>query len=152
MSEFDVGELLSEVVDGFRPISDAKSQELISSSPARPVVVRADRDRLGQVMINLLSNASKYSPIGENIHLTARRWKDRIYFSVADQGMGISNEDKEGLFTLFFRADNEVTRSVPGTGIGLYIVKTIVELHGGKIEAKSPPGGGTAINFYIPGA
>jgi PAS domain S-box-containing protein len=152
LTDFNVDELLSEVVDGFKPISDAKSQELISSSPAQPVVIRADRDRLSQVMINLLSNASKYSPNGENIHLTARRWKDRIYFSVTDQGMGISNEDKEGLFTLFFRADNEETRSVPGTGIGLYIVKTIVDLHGGKIEAKSPPGGGTSIIFYIPGA
>ena len=84
-------------------------------------------------MINLLSNASNYSPKGEKIHLTARRWKDRIYFSVTDHGMGISHKDKEGLFTLFFRADNEETRSVPGTGIGLYIVKTIVDLHGGKI-------------------
>ena len=152
MTEFDVGDLLVEVVDGFRPISDAKSQELISSSPTRPIVIRADRDRLVQVMINLLSNASNYSPKGEKIHLTARRWKDRIYFSVTDHGMGISHKDKEGLFTLFFRADNEETRSVPGTGIGLYIVKIIVDLHGGKIEANSPPGGGTAINFYIPGA
>jgi len=152
LTEFDVDELLSEVVHGFGPIFDAKSQELISSSPARPAVIRADRDRLAQVIINLLSNASKYSPNGEKIHLTARRWKDRIYFSVTDQGMGISDQDKEGLFALFFRADNEETRSVPGTGIGFYIVKTIVDLHGGKIDANSPPGDGTAISFYIPGA
>jgi len=152
LTEFDVDELLSEVVHGFGPIFDAKSQELISSSPARPAVIRADRDRLAQVIINLLSNASKYSPNGEKIHLNARRWKDRIYFSVTDQGMGISDQDKEGLFALFFRADNEETRSVPGTGIGFYIVKTIVDLHGGKIDANPPPGGGTAISFYIPGA
>jgi len=75
--------------------------------------------------------------------------KDKDEDRVTDQGMGISDKDKEGLFTLFFRAGNEETRSVPGTGIGLYIVKTIVDLHGGKIEAKPPPWGRSAINFYI---
>lgn len=151
-SEFDAGDLLTEIVVGFAPISDAKSQTIIASSPGKPVGVRADRDRISQVMTNLLSNASKYSPDCSEIAVAARRWRDRLYVSVTDHGIGISAEDRESLFSLFFRADNEETRSVPGTGIGLYIVKTIIDLHHGKIEAKAPPEGGTSIEFYIPGA
>ena len=152
MFEFDVGDFLSEIVDGFKPISDAKSQALITATPAQPAIIRADRDRLAQVMTNLLSNASKYSAKGEQIEVTARRWKERIYYSVTDQGIGISQEDQDSLFSLFFRADNEETRADPGTRIGLYIVKTIVDLHEGKIKASSTPEGGTTISFYIPGA
>ena len=152
MSEFDVGELVTEVVDGFLPISDAKSQPIARSVPGRPVRLRADRDRLLQVLTNLLSNASKYSPSEALIQIAARRWKDRLYFSVTDRGFGISNEDRESLFTLFFRADNEETRTEPGTGIGLYIARSIVELHDGKITVTSPPGGGTTVSFYVPGA
>jgi signal transduction histidine kinase len=152
MSEFNAGEMLTEVLDGFRPITDAKSQEIISSFPSRPVSIRADRDRLAQIMTNLLSNASKYSPNGAEIGVSARRWKDRLYFSVTDHGIGISDEDRKSLFTLFFRADNVETRAIPGTGIGLYIAKTIIDLHGGRIEVRPPTGDGTTMGFYVPGA
>lgn len=152
VSEFNAGEMLAEVLDGFRPITDAKSQEIVSSFPSKPVGIRADRDRLAQIMTNLLSNASKYSAKGAQIDVSARRWKDRLYFSVTDHGIGISDDDRKSLFTLFFRADNEETRAVPGTGIGLYIAKTIVDLHGGKIEARPPMGDKTTISFYVPGA
>ena len=103
-------------------------------------------------MTNLRSNASKHSPREALVQSAARRWKDRLYFSVTDRGFGISNEDRESLFTLFFRADNEETRTEPGTGIGLYIARSIVELHDGKITVTSPPEGGTTVSFYVPGA
>ncbi|MBT4074445.1 MAG: GAF domain-containing sensor histidine kinase [Chloroflexi bacterium] len=151
-SEFDAGDLLNEIVDSFTPITDAKSQTITASAPGKPVGVRADRDRISQVMTNLLNNASKYSPNGSEITIAARRWRNRLYLSVTDHGIGIATEDHKSLFGLFFRADNEETRSVPGTGIGLYIVKTIIDLHDGKIEAKATPEGGTTIEFYIPGA
>lgn len=152
VTEFDVAGLIAEVADRFRVISEAKSQRLVCHFPDRPVNLRADRDRLAQVLTNLISNASKYSPAGSLIEIASRRWKDRLYFSVTDHGSGISIKDQESLFTLFFRADNEVTRSVPGTGIGLYVARTIVDLHGGEITVTSPPGEGATVSFYVPGA
>ena len=151
MSECDIADLVIEVVDGFRPIADAKDQTVVCTTPNKSISLYADRDRLAQVMTNLLTNASKYSPRGTPIEITTRRWKDRIYFSVTDQGFGISEEDQKSLFTLFFRVDNEDTRSEPGTGIGLYIARSVVDLHDGKIWVKSSPGQGTTVSFFVPG-
>ncbi|MCH7643063.1 MAG: GAF domain-containing protein, partial [Chloroflexi bacterium] len=152
MTEFDVGELITEVVEGFRPIADAKSQPIVHSAPGRPVRLRADRNRLMQVLTNLLSNASKYSPRDALITVLARRWKNRLYFTTIDCGIGISEEDHKSLFTLFFRADNVNTRAESGTGVGLHIAQTIVELHGGEITVTSSVGEGTTVSFYVPGA
>ncbi|MBT3943571.1 MAG: HAMP domain-containing histidine kinase [Chloroflexi bacterium] len=151
-TSFDVTALIKEVVEGFQPIADTKAQSVFLTLTRRPVWLLADKDRLVQVITNLLSNASKYSSESGVIKIATRRWKDRVYFSVSDNGIGISEEDQESLFTLFFRADNENTRSEPGTGIGLYIARSIVEMHGGKIGVKSSGSGGTTVNFYIPAA
>ena len=105
-----------------------------------------------QVLTNLLSNASKYSPREAQITVRARRWKNRLYFTTIDCGIGSSEEDHKSLFTLFFRADNVNTRAESGTGVGLHIAQTIVELHGGEITVTSSVGEGTTVSFYVPGA
>ncbi|MBM3957134.1 MAG: GAF domain-containing protein, partial [Gemmatimonadetes bacterium] len=128
-TRFDARELLDEVVRSFGPILADRRQALKTSVPDRPLLVYADRERLSQVVSNLLSNASKYSPDDSVIDLEVRTHGSRLSVLVRDYGIGISAEDQQKLFTPFFRADNEATRSVPGTGLGLVIARSIVELH-----------------------
>jgi signal transduction histidine kinase len=112
--------------------------------------VRADPTRLTQVLINLLSNANKYTP--ERGHIHVRAWANGRYVrcSVADDGIGMSPEDQAKLFTKFFRSDNSATREMPGTGLGLCIVKSLVELQGGEIEVESALGEGSTFTFTVP--
>jgi two-component system sensor histidine kinase VicK len=103
------------------------------------------------VITNLVSNASKYSPEDTDIEI---RWGvegERLHVAVRDHGIGIPKEEQQSLFTAFFRVDNETTRKVSGTGLGLVIAKSIAELHGGEINLESEPGKGTKIEFWLPG-
>ena len=104
-----------------------------------------------QVVNNLLSNAAKYSPDGTPVEMVATAEEDVVQVTVRDTGIGISQEDQAKLFVPFFRAENVETRSESGTGLGLVIVKTIVELHGGRIELESQRGIGTTVRTWLPG-
>jgi len=149
-TEFDARQLLEEVVRGFGPILAGKRQTLETSIPSLPLRVYADRERVSQVVSNLLSNASKYSPDESTIELEVRTHGNRLCVRVRDFGIGISEEDQRKLFTPFFRADNEETRSASGTGLGLVIAKSIVEMHGGQMSLESEWGVGTAFRFSVP--
>ncbi|HIP87230.1 MAG TPA: GAF domain-containing protein [Anaerolineales bacterium] len=129
---------------------EAKGQHLSIQVPGDLPTVQADPSRLAQVMTNLLSNAHKYTPEGGQIEV--RAWTDGRFVrcAVSDTGIGISPEDQERLFTKFFRADNPIVRDQPGTGLGLCIVKNLVELQGGEIEVESAVGEGTTFTFSIP--
>ncbi len=147
--DFDMLELVKEVHESFQPILEAKSQRLAVSVPAEPLPVVADKYRMHQVMSNLLSNASKYSPPNAQIELQVSNGGGRVNVQVTDHGIGLSPEDQKKLFTSFFRANNTATRSMPGTGLGLVIVKGLIELHGGSINIESAPGEGTRVSFHI---
>ena len=110
------------------------------------------RDRLSQVISNVLTNASKYSPDDSTIALEVHTYDNRLSVQVRDFGIGISEEDQRKLFTPFFRADNEETRAAPGLGLGLGLViaKSIVEMHGGQMSLESEWGAGTTIRFSVP--
>lgn len=112
-----------------------------------PVV--ADEDRLAQVIENVLSNAVKYSPAEGRIAISAAIEGDSLRLCVEDQGPGLRPEQLEHIFDKFFRADTSET-APPGTGLGLYIARAIIEAHGGSIGASSTPGRGTRISFTIP--
>ncbi|GEM_PF-1419621 len=146
---FDFRELLSELQESFGPILESKRQTLSASVPDSPLGVYADRDRMAQVISNLLSNASKYSPPETAIELEAKGDGGRVNVRVKDNGIGISPADQKKLFTAFFRAENDATRSVPGTGLGLVIAKGIVEIHGGQMALESTQGKGTTVSFDI---
>jgi signal transduction histidine kinase len=113
-----------------------------------------------QVLTNLVSNAHKYTPEGGDITVRAQLWSNGhdddgngefVLCSVADTGIGMSPEDRERLFkTKYFRADNPAVRSVPGTGLGLVITKSLVELHGGEIWVESELGEGSTFFFTVP--
>ncbi len=112
--------------------------------------VTADPLRLGQIFTNLISNAIKYSPEGGQIVVHAQDAGKVVQVSVADTGIGIDLDTQRQLFTPFFRADNSAVQSKAGTGVGLVIVKMLVEMHGGEIWVESEPGVGTTMFFTMP--
>jgi signal transduction histidine kinase len=114
-------------------------------------VVVADEDKVDQILTNLINNAIKYSPKGGRV--TVRGSVDdagRVVISVADQGVGIPKEHLPKVFDRFHRVDNRDTREVGGTGIGLFLVKHLVEAHGGEIWVESELGKGSTFTFALP--
>ena len=148
-SHFDIVECVNELAESFAPIYDKKSQTLHLHTSDDEALIYADKNRIMQVLTNLLSNASKYSPESKNVWLSVAKVGDHLEFEVKDEGFGISEEDQKQMFTSFFRVDSEETRSVEGTGLGLVIAKGIVEIHGGQMKMESKIGIGTVFRFEI---
>ncbi len=147
---FDVGEMIGELADSFTPILRDKNQKFVIKTPESPVEIFADQIRLTQVLSNLVTNASKYSPSGRDVSIDIRTENSEVVISVEDQGIGIEREDLSHVFGAFFRADNEGTRAQAGTGIGLYFCRMIIEYHNGEINAQSEPGHGTIMTIRMP--
>jgi signal transduction histidine kinase len=142
--------LVNEVVDASRPLSEKKTQNIAVAAP-RPILVSGDYDRLREAIDNLVSNAIKYTPAGGRIELAVAREGDEARIRVADNGAGLSPEDLSRLFGRFQRLSAKPTAGESSTGLGLSIVKRIVELHGGRVTAESPgPGKGTAFTIALP--
>jgi two-component system phosphate regulon sensor histidine kinase PhoR len=116
--------------------------------PADLPAVRADAERIEQVLINLLHNAVKFTPSGGEIEVSARKEGGWVQFSVRDTGVGIQPEDLPRVFERFYKADQ--SRSGGGTGLGLSIARHTVEAHGGRIWAESLPGKGSTFSFTLP--
>jgi two-component system phosphate regulon sensor histidine kinase PhoR len=114
--------------------------------------VRADAQRLHQILVNLLDNAIKYSPSGSQVTVTAQAGDKEVEICVADNGPGIAPEHLSRIFERFYRADKARSRELGGTGLGLSIVKHIVQAHGGRVWAECPPTGGTVFHFTLPRA
>lgn len=146
----DVGELCAEIEAAAAPLAVTKGIELTVEIGAGVPAVQADRSALERAIMNLLSNAVKFTPEGGAVKLRASHDRTNAVFSVSDTGMGMSAEDKERLFTRFFRSPTAMSMAIPGTGLGLAIVKKIVDDHGGTIHVESVPGAGTTIEFNIP--
>jgi signal transduction histidine kinase len=152
------------VQETLRPLNkqlEDKEQRLTVNLPEGLPPILADQNRMIQVMTNLVSNAHKYSPQGSEIIITGRlveknldaKGRDQgpaLHISVRDQGIGISEEDLQKLFTPYFRSENPLTRLQPGTGLGLTITRGIIERHRGQVWVESVLGEGTTFNFTIP--
>jgi len=132
--------------------SQSKNQTLALDLPPDPVPARADVERLLQVLDNLLSNAVKYTPEGGRITVQLRVEDEQAVLRISDTGMGIPPAQLPALFTKYHRVPGEATRGVHGTGLGLLIVKEIIEAHGGAVRAESEgvPGKGTTFIVSIP--
>ncbi|HYH28585.1 MAG TPA: ATP-binding protein, partial [Actinomycetota bacterium] len=134
-------------IEPFAPDRDIRVE--ISTDQA----IMADRDKLYQVLTNLISNATKYSAPEKPVWVRVREViEGTVELSVEDQGLGMTDEEVSRLFDKFFRADRDEVRAVPGTGLGLYITKKLVELQGGSVRASSAPGTGTTMSFTLPAA
>lgn len=121
-------------------------------APGPPLLAHADPDRIRQVLHNLISNAVKYSPQAKAVDIRCSRQGDYIRTDVKDYGLGIPEDAREKLFTKFYRVDNSDRRQIGGTGLGLVIVKEIVEAHGGKLDFQSELGQGSTFSFWLPAA
>ncbi len=152
MKPVDLRQVATECAELYALQAAAKQQHLIVRLPAMPVIVIADGERINQVLDNLLSNAIKYTPEGGDVELSMAVDDYDAYFSVRDTGIGITTAQLPGLFTKYYRAPGSSTRGILGTGLGLLIVKEIIEAHGGMITAESSGvrGAGTTFRLKIP--
>ena len=132
-----LSKVLNSAIETSRPLIDEMGHELTVTLPAHTIVVDADATRLAQVFLNLLNNAAKYSDRGSHIQLTAERQGGDVVVSVRDTGIGIAADQLPRVFEMFSQVDRSLEKSQGGLGIGLSLVKRLVELHGGRIEAKS---------------
>jgi len=151
LEKFQVADLIQNVRKTVIPMIEEKEQVLILDVADELPTLMADRVRVRQVLLNLLSNAHKFTPKGNEITLSCRL-ADRgtILFSVIDSGIGIKAEDQELIFEEFRQADGTATREVEGTGLGLTITKRLVEMHGGTIWVESIFGEGSTFSFLLP--
>ncbi len=140
---------LSEKVISVQRSYTNKHELILSLSEGIPSII-ADEDKVDQILTNLISNAIKYSPKGGDVTITGGFSDGLVTMSVSDQGMGIPKEHMGKVFERFHRVDNRDTRQVGGTGIGLYLVKHLVEAHGGKIWIESEVGKGSSFIFTLP--
>jgi signal transduction histidine kinase/DNA-binding response OmpR family regulator len=148
---FDVADWLMEIQATIRALIDKKSQILTVDLARDLPPLTADRFRIKQVLINLLSNANKFTPEDGRITVSCRLADSTtILFSVADTGSGIRPEDQEIIFEEFRQSDNSSTEQMKGTGLGLAISRRLVEMHGGRIWVESEYGHGTTFSFLLP--
>ena len=156
---FNMSDLVSQVVTEMDMIVKKKGLQFMShvggSGVAGEAViapmyqVNADPDRMREVLTNLIDNAVKYTPKGE-VEVTLTGDKNEVKVSVRDTGMGISPDEKKHMFEKFYRINNTMTTNIGGTGLGLYIARSLVELYGGRIWVDSTPGQGSTFSFTLP--
>jgi signal transduction histidine kinase len=142
----DVVDLLSEIIESFDGQAISKNITLTCQPEPRIQPLHGDRDRLVQVMANLIGNALKFTPSGGNVAVRARAADLQVQISVEDNGPGIAPTNLGNVFERFWQAD----RAAGGAGLGLVIVKGIVEAHGGRISVESTLGKGTTFQVKLP--
>ncbi|MET1114249.1 MAG: ATP-binding protein, partial [Comamonas sp.] len=145
--------VVARAIEATRPAMDARSHQFKLLVPPEDLWVNADETRLAQVLQNLLSNATKFTPVGGEITLAARVESERLYVDVEDNGEGISPLAINNIFELFSQGDGLAASRQSGLGIGLSLARSLVEMHGGSISARSPgTGQGSVFSFELPGA
>ena len=148
--EVPVWDVIDEVVTLTRTQVTQKNQTVTVNIPNELPKAWCDRNRLAQILTNLISNANKYTQEGGAIVVHATREDGMIQIKVEDNGLGMTAEDQEKLFSKFFRSADEKIREAPGTGLGLSITKNLIELQGGKIWFESEFRKGTSFFFTVP--
>jgi CheY-like chemotaxis protein len=147
----ELAEVVGRAVEGSRPLIEARRHELVEALPPGPVWLEADPVRLAQVVGNLLNNAAKYTEDGGRITLSAVTEGGEAVLRVRDTGLGIAPEMLPRIFEMFTQADRSLERSQGGLGVGLTLVKRLVEMHGGSVEAESEgPGRGSEFVVRLP--
>jgi signal transduction histidine kinase len=148
----DLEGLIQEVSGVLHPQIEGKGQHLHLDLAAPLPAVTGDPERLTQILLNLVSNAHKYTPQGGSITIATRAERAGVCIAVQDTGIGLASEEQQQLFTKFFRAQHPLVREAAGTGLGLAIARALVELHGGTLTVVSTPGQGSTFNVTLPAA
>jgi PAS domain S-box-containing protein len=150
-SPSDLGAIVAAAVETSRPLIESQRHALTVETPSPPVVLDVDAARVAQALANLLNNAAKFTDPGGRIGLWARRLADQVEITVRDDGIGLLPEEQERIFELFVQGHGTTERLRSGLGIGLTLVKRLVEMHGGTVEARSEGRGrGTEVTIRLP--
>ena len=146
----NLAELAEKLVESIEPIANARGHTLrfVAYEPVDWVYI--DRRRMNQVLMSLLNNAINYSPNDSTIEVDVTNAVDGVAISVTDNGPGIEPHEQEFVWQPFYRSDNEWTRAQSGSGLGLSLVKKIVDMHGGSVRLSSTPGEGTTVRVVLP--
>ncbi|MDG0866614.1 PAS domain S-box protein [Candidatus Lucifugimonas marina] len=147
----EINEIVISTVESLEPTARERLQAIEVQLNTEGILVDADKGRLVQVLSNLITNASKYSPDNSSIKICTDVIDDSIELRVVDSGFGMSNEDLRMIFSPFYRSKRDEIQTKPGTGLGMAISKTLIELHDGKIEVESTLNVGTTVIVTIPG-
>ena len=145
-----IGSVVERAVETAQPLISLRRHELTIALPPKPLWLHADAARLEQVIVNLLTNAAKYTDEGGRIELTVQQEGESAVLRVRDTGIGIAAELLPHIFELFTQAERSLDRSQGGLGIGLCLVRRLVELHGGTVTAQSVPGQGSEFTVRLP--
>jgi signal transduction histidine kinase len=146
LNEFSLEELVQDTIDEMKGLVK-ENQQIIYTQSGKEMIV-SDKKMVRNVLINLISNAAKFSDKDSSIRLNTSVKKDEAVISVQDEGIGISAEDQEHLFSSFFRGKNAL--NIQGTGLGLHIVKRYIDLLGGRVDLESELDKGTKVTLSIP--
>jgi len=146
----DITLLIRELLPSFQPGWDARRQTFTLHLPEQAPIALGDANRVKQILSNLLSNAHKYTPEGGHIDLSVEAAETVVRIAVTDSGIGLSIEEQAQLFTHFYRAHNALTATIGGTGLGLTICRSLVEMQGGEMQVSSEPGRGSTFRFTLP--
>jgi putative ABC transport system substrate-binding protein len=150
-SRVSLSGLVREAVEALRPVAAEKAIALETTVPEPSVPVWADRDKINQVLTNLIGNAIKFTPVQGKVTISvSRNGKESVRVSVSDTGPGVPPDEREKIFAKFYRVAEVNGENSKGTGLGLAISKALVELHGGKIWVESEPSRGSTFSFTLP--
>lgn len=149
LENFDLTIFAEQVIDGFRPVAAQKNIQLHSELPGRKLFILSDRQLVSRICANLLSNAIKYTPRGKNVWISVNDLQEAISIKIRDEGVGIEKEELPYLFSKYSKISSQPTDGEPSTGLGLSIVKRIVEEINGKIFCESEPGEGTLFTVIL---
>ena len=144
----DLRRIVERTVTAIAPLMEQKNQHLETELPDQPVMAEVDRRRIEQALTNLLANANKFTPKGGNISVTVELGDEELTIAVADDGPGIEPEEQKDLFQRFHVGANHAGKS--GVGLGLYITRELVELHGGRVWVESKPAQGSTFFIALP--
>ena len=145
----DIGKMLEEIIARLKPIASKRNIELILDT-FRPISAQIDEMKLSLAFTNLIENGIKYNVDDGWVRISLNADHKFFFVTVADSGIGISEEDKDQIFERFYRADKSHSTEIEGTGLGLPIAKNIILMHHGAIKVSSKPGEGTSFQVRIP--
>ncbi len=148
--EFDIAEMVFKTTVGFEQLIEKKGIEITGLDQIEPTEILADEDMIHQVLYNLVDNAVKFTPEGGIIDFKVSTDTQKVYFSIRNSGAGIPSEESGKIFERFYKLDKSRSYDVKGAGLGLYICKSIVEMHGGQIKVASAVNQYTEFSFWLP--
>ena len=148
--KFDISAMTVKTLLGFERMIDEKKIEVRGLDKMEPLSIYADEDMINQVIYNLIDNAVKFTNEGGYIEVAVKSDAEKMIFSVKNSGKGISREEASKVFERFYKTDKSRSYDVKGAGLGLYIVKTIIDMHGGQITVNSKPEEYTQFVFWLP--